>query len=80
VRSVAVQLQRFSDGSPHSYLQKAFGCVCVIQLTDDEKFFFKPALTIEQVRGFARTNARDIIACGFDLKKTLIFNNLDYVG
>ena len=25
-------------------------------------------------------NAKDIIAMGFDLKKTFIFSNLDYIG
>ena len=48
--------------------------------TDDEKFLFKPALTIDQVRRFAFENARDIIACGFRLEKTFIFSDLDYVS
>lgn len=51
----------------------------VIQLTDDEKFLFKD-LTLEQCHQFALDNARDIVACGFDLEKTFIFSNLDYVG
>lgn len=29
---------------------------------------------------FSRENARDIIACGFDLEKTFIFSNYDYMG
>ena len=62
------------------WLQDVFDCPLVIQLTDDEKFLFKPALKIEQVKDFAFKNARDIIACGFKLEKTFIFSNLDYVG
>lgn len=62
------------------WLQDVFGCPLVIQLTDDEKFLFKPKLKLEQVRQFAFENARDIIACGFDLEKTFVFNNLDHVG
>jgi hypothetical protein len=27
----------------------------------------------------AYENARDIIACGFDMKKTFIFSDLDYI-
>ena len=68
------------------WLQKALGCPCVIQMTDDEKFLFKgkyeegegdnllhyAQLTIE--------NAKDIIACEFDYDKTFIFSDLDYVG
>jgi len=49
-------------------------------LTDDEKFLFKQNLTIEDVKGFARNNARDIIAMGFDVNKTFIFSDLDYMG
>lgn len=63
-----------------SWLQKVFNCPLVIQLTDDEKFLFKPNLTIEQVQKFSRANAKDIIACGFVPEKTFIFSDLAYVG
>ncbi|KAG6814289.1 hypothetical protein H0H92_013414 [Tricholoma furcatifolium] len=49
-------------------------------LADDEKFLFKHELKVEQTKGFARQNARDIIAVGFDPKKTFIFSNYDYMG
>ncbi|CAG8698128.1 7666_t:CDS:10, partial [Funneliformis caledonium] len=62
------------------WLQEAFNVPIVIQLTDDEKFIFKPELKFEDARQFARENAKDIIACGFDLDKTFIFSNTDYVG
>ncbi|GJN92526.1 hypothetical protein Rhopal_005556-T1 [Rhodotorula paludigena] len=62
------------------WLQDVFDCPLVIQLTDDEKFLFKPTLKLEQVHEFAYQNAKDIIACGFKLEKTFIFSNLDYVG
>lgn len=60
------------------WLQQVFDVPIVIQLTDDEKFLFKD-LTLEQCRTFSQRNARDIIACGFDLAKTFIFSNLDHV-
>jgi tryptophanyl-tRNA synthetase len=47
---------------------------------DDEKFLFKHELKAEQTMGFARQNARDIIAVGFNLEKTFIFSDFDYVG
>lgn len=59
------------------WLQDVFGCPLVIQLTDDEKFLFKD-VPLEQAHKLAFDNARDIIACGFDVKKTFIFTNLDY--
>ncbi|KAG5646700.1 tryptophan--tRNA ligase [Asterophora parasitica] len=47
---------------------------------DDEKFLFKHELKVEQTIAFGKQNARDIIAVGFDLKKTFIFSNYGYVG
>ena len=61
------------------YLQDAFKVPLVIQLTDDEKFLWKN-LTIEETQRLARENAKDIIACGFDIAKTFIFADFDYVG
>ncbi|CAN0406628.1 unnamed protein product, partial [Scytosiphon promiscuus] len=47
--------------------QEAFKVPLVVQLTDDEKFLFKPGLKLEEVRTrLAFENAKDIIACGFD--------------
>ena len=39
------------------------------QLTDDEKFFSKQNLTLEDTKKFALENALDFIALGFDPKK-----------
>ena len=61
------------------YLQDAFKVPLVIQLTDDEKFLWKN-LTIEESLRLARENAKDIIACGFDISKTFIFSDFNYVG
>lgn len=49
-------------------------------LTDDEKYLFKQNLTIPDVLQFSRDNAKDIIACGFDVKKTFIFSDFEYMG
>jgi len=61
------------------YLQQAFNVPLVIQITDDEKFFFKN-MTLSETYKLGRQNVRDIIACGFDINKTFIFSNLDYMG
>jgi tryptophanyl-tRNA synthetase len=47
---------------------------------DDEKFLFKHELKPEQTKQFSRQNAKDIIACGFNLEKTFIFSNYEYMG
>lgn len=62
------------------WLQDTFNVPLVIQLTDDEKFFFKENLSLEECHRLAFENARDIIAIGFDLEKTFIFSDLDYIG
>ncbi|KAG2184413.1 hypothetical protein INT43_000322 [Umbelopsis isabellina] len=62
------------------WLQEVFDVPLVIQLTDDEKYLFKPTLTVDDCRKFARDNAKDIIACGFNPEKTFIFNDFDFVG
>ena len=61
------------------YLQDAFDVPLVIQLTDDEKFLWKN-LKIEEAHRLAYENTKDIIACGFDVNKTFIFSDLDFVG
>lgn len=61
------------------YLQDAFDCPLVIQLTDDEKFLFKQDMRLDECHRLAYANAKDIIAIGFDMKKTFIFSNLDYI-
>ncbi|KAK9064100.1 hypothetical protein SSX86_017972 [Deinandra increscens subsp. villosa] len=61
------------------YLQEAFKVPLVIQLTDDEKCMWKD-LTVEESKRLARENAKDIIACGFDISRTFIFSDFDYVG
>ena len=68
------------------WLQQAFQCPLVIQMTDDEKFLFKG--TYDEENGdnldyFAQLtteNAKDIIACGFIPEKTFLFSDLKYVG
>ncbi|KAF8917036.1 hypothetical protein CPB85DRAFT_1287312 [Mucidula mucida] len=62
------------------WLQDVFDVPLVVQLTDDEKFLFKHELKVEQTKEFSRMNAKDIIAVGFDMSKTFIFSNYEYVG
>ena len=61
------------------YLQEAFGCNLVIQMTDDEKYLWKD-LTLAKLRHTLIENVKDIIACGFDREKTFIFSDLGYMG
>ena len=68
------------------WLQQAFQCPLVIQMTDDEKFLFKgeynekDGYNLHYFANLTIENAKDIIACGFIPEKTFIFSDLDYVG
>lgn len=61
------------------WLQETFNCPLVIQLTDDEKFLFKNDYTLEKYHELAYENSKDIIAMGFDMSKTFIFSDLNYI-
>jgi tryptophanyl-tRNA synthetase len=60
------------------HLQDVFGAELYFQMTDDEKFLFKKDLDLETSIGFTYENALDVIACGFDPKKTFIFSDVEY--
>ncbi|RAL09095.1 tryptophan--tRNA ligase WRS1 [Aspergillus homomorphus CBS 101889] len=62
------------------WLQDVFDVPLVFMLTDDEKALFKDNITFEDALGFAMENAKDIIALGFDLKKTFIYSDLKYIS
>ena len=57
------------------WLQDKFDVNMYFQLTDDEKFFSKQNLTLEETSKYAFENALDFIALGFDPKKTKIIIN-----
>ena len=61
------------------WLQDKFGVNMYFQLTDDEKFFSKQDLTLEDTRKFAYENALDFIALGFDPEKTKIIINTENI-
>jgi tryptophanyl-tRNA synthetase len=54
------------------WLQDRFDVNMYFQLTDDEKFFSKPNLKLDEATKFAYENALDFIALGFDPKNTKI--------
>ncbi|KAK2759919.1 hypothetical protein FQN54_002655 [Arachnomyces sp. PD_36] len=62
------------------WLQDVFDVPLVIMLTDDEKYMHSPKIDIDDARRYAKQNALDIIAVGFDMKKTFIFSDFDFIG
>lgn len=62
------------------WIQDVFDVPLIIMLTDDEKYLFSEKRTIEEVQGYTTGNAKDIIAVGFDSKKTFMFSDFDFMG
>lgn len=59
------------------WLQDKFDVKLIFQITDDEKFLFKEDLTLKETYHYGIENALDIIALGFDSKKTEIMIDTD---
>ncbi|MFH1823292.1 MAG: tryptophan--tRNA ligase [archaeon] len=59
-------------------LQDNFGCEVFIPISDDEKFFVKENLSFEDALEFSKENILDILALGFNPKKTFIFEDFEY--
>lgn len=57
------------------WLQEKFDVDMYFQLTDDEKFYAKPDLTLDETKKFAYENALDFIALGFKPENTKIIIN-----
>ena len=62
------------------WLQEKFDAPLLFQIPDEEKFLFKEGLSLEETNKWAYDNILDIIALGFDPKKTKIFLNTEYAG
>lgn len=68
------------------YLQDVFDCPIVIQITDDEKYFYQQVQSdkykpkdLTWFSEIAIENIKDIIACGFNPDKTFIFRDVEYI-
>jgi tryptophanyl-tRNA synthetase len=62
------------------YMQDKFQVPFYFQLTDDEKFVHNFDMSLEQTNFFARENALDLIAMGFDPAKTHIIIDSEHAG
>lgn len=60
------------------YLQDSYGCKVYLPISDDEKFYVKKGLTFEDAETYAEDNILDIVAVGFDPKKTVIHRDFQY--
>src|ERR671931_874254 len=61
------------------YLQDKFGSKLLFQLTDDEKFLYSQTLNREEIKFYTYENILDIIALGFNPKKTKIIVDTKHI-
>ena len=62
------------------WLQDKFDVNLLFQIPDEEKFLFNENLTLEDTKKWAHENILDIIAIGFNPKKTKIFLDTEYAN
>ena len=62
------------------WFQEHFDAPMYIQITDDEKFWFRPGLTSAETRRWGYENLLDLLAVGFDPKKTHVFFDTRSIG
>ncbi|MBI4148213.1 tryptophan--tRNA ligase [Candidatus Woesearchaeota archaeon] len=61
------------------WFQDVFGVNLYIEIPDDEKFFAKQGLSLEQIDQWVKDDILDIIAVGFDPNKTFIFQDREFI-
>jgi tryptophanyl-tRNA synthetase len=61
------------------WLQDTLNAIVVIQIADDEKYYFKKDMSFDEIYKLGFENAKDIAAFGFNPKRTFIFSNHDYL-
>ena len=61
------------------YLQDKFDAELYFQMTDDEKYYTSDKLTLVTTKKLAEENTLDLIAMGFDPKKTFVFTDTGYM-
>ena len=74
-----IHLGHYSVWTFVKWLQDKFGVELWFQFTDDEKFLYKD-LTFEEVENWTHDNMKDVIALGFNPKKTHFLIDTKHAG
>ena len=61
------------------YLQDKFNVKLLFQITDDEKFLYSQDRTLDEIKHYTYENILDIIAVGFDHRKTKIIVDTKHI-
>ncbi len=74
-----IHLGHYSIWSFTKWLQDKFNVELWFQLTDDEKFLYKD-MTYEEIQEWTTENLKDVIAMGFNPKKTHVLIDTKHAG
>ncbi|MFO7835573.1 MAG: tryptophan--tRNA ligase [Candidatus Thorarchaeota archaeon] len=61
------------------WLQDRFDVPLYFQITNDEKYFFEPDLTLDDVHRYTYENSLDLLALGFDPDKTFLLDDIKHI-
>jgi tryptophanyl-tRNA synthetase len=74
-----IHLGHYSVWSFTKWLQDKFNVELWFQFTDDEKFLFKDA-SYDEIQEWTKENMKDVVAIGFDPKKTHFLVDIKHAG
>jgi tryptophanyl-tRNA synthetase len=61
------------------WMQEKFDTRLYFQMTNDEKYFFEPHLSLDDVRKFTHDNTLDLLALGFEPENTFIIQDIEHI-
>ena len=61
------------------WMQEKFDTLLYFQMTNDEKYFFEPQLSLDDVRKFTYDNTLDLLALGFEPENTYIIQDIEHI-
>ncbi|MHA1960058.1 MAG: tryptophan--tRNA ligase [Candidatus Thorarchaeota archaeon] len=61
------------------WMQEKFKTRLYFQITNDEKFFFEPDLSLDEVKRLAYDNILDVLAVGFEPEDTYIIQDIEHI-
>ncbi|KAM0093896.1 hypothetical protein ACP6JD_002739 [Aspergillus fumigatus] len=87
-RDLNLILDRYEKGQPfYLYTGRGpssdsmhVGHTIPFEFTKCVKYMHSQKIEVDDAKKYAKANAKDIIAVGFDMKKTFIFSDFDFVG
>jgi tryptophanyl-tRNA synthetase len=61
------------------WMQEKFDTRLYFQMTNDEKYFFEPHLSLDDVRKYTYDNTLDLLALGFEPENTYIIQDIEHI-